>query len=198
MANVNKPFGLRPMGNLSATGAQKQYGYKIKDNQAGAIFQGDLVTLFDGYVVKFNPATHTAALGVFNGCFYVDPSTGKPTWKNFYPGSVNLPGSDVDSIQADVIDDPSQLFVIQADEDIVQADIGKNADVTASTTGSTTNGQSNMTLDSSTIAKDAALNLKIVGVYDIPGNLIGVNYTQVVVKINEHLYGSAGVAGQGA
>jgi len=194
MANVNKAFGLRALGNLSATGGQKQYGYEIADNQSGAIYQGDLVTVYDGYLVKFAPGTHTAAVGVFNGCNYIDPTTGKPTWKNYYPGSVNITQG---KIIADVIDDPNQLFTVQADEDIVAADIGKNADVTASTTGSTTTGVSNMTLDSSTVANTAALNLKIVGLYDVPGNALG-DYAVVVVKINEHLYGSAGVAGQGA
>jgi len=195
MANVNKPFGLRPIGNLSATGAQKQYGYLIADNQSGAIYQGDLVTVFDGYLVKFAPGTHTAAVGVFNGCQYTDPTSGKPTWKNYYPGSVNITSG---VITADVIDDPAQLFLVQADEDIVQADIGKNADVTASTTGSTVTGVSAMTLDSSTVANAAALNLKIVGMYNVPENEFGSDYTVVVVKINEHAYGSAGVAGQGA
>lgn len=193
MANIDKAFGLRPMGNLSATGAQAQYGYEIADNQSGAIYQGDLVTIYDGYLVKFLPASHTAAVGVFNGCNYIDPTTGKPTWKNFYPGSVNITSG---KIIADVIDDPAQLFLIQADEDIVQADIGKNADVVG-TGGSTTTGVSTMELDSSTIANTAALNLKIVGLYDVPGNALG-NFAVVVVKINEHLYGSAGVAGQGA
>jgi hypothetical protein len=193
MANIDKAFGLRPLGNLSATGAQKQYGYEIADNQSGAIYQGDLVTVYDGYLVKFAPATHTAAVGVFNGCQYIDPTTGKPTWKNYNPGSVNITAG---KIIADVIDDPSQLFIIQADEDIVQADIGKNADVVG-TGGSTTTGVSTMELDSSTIANSAALNLKIVGLYNVPGNELG-NYAVVVVKINEHLYGSAGVAGQGA
>ena len=60
MANVNKPFGLRPLGNLSATGAQKQYGYLIADNQSGAIYQGDLVTIDNGYLVKFNNTDHTS------------------------------------------------------------------------------------------------------------------------------------------
>ena len=193
MANIDKAFGLRPMGNLSATGAQAQYGYEIADNQSGAIYQGDLVTIFDGYLVKFAPASHTAAVGVFNGCQYIDPTTGKPTWKNYYPGSVNITAG---KIIADVIDDPAQLFLIQADEDIVQADIGKNADVVG-TGGSTTTGVSTMELDSSTIANTAALNLKIVGLFDVPGNALGTNAV-VVVKINEHLYGSAGVAGQGA
>lgn len=193
MPNVNKPFGLRPLGNLSATGSQKQFGYEIQDNQAGAIFQGDLVTLKDGYIVKFAPATHTAAVGVFNGCNYIDPSTGKPTWKNFYPGSVDITAG---KIIADVIDDPNQLFIIQGDEDAVQADFGKNADVTAGTTGSTVTGLSAMTLDSSTIATNAALNLKLIAKWDVPGNNLAENFTVVVVKINEHLYGSAGVAGQ--
>jgi hypothetical protein len=193
MANVDKAFGLRPLGNLSGTGAQKQYGYEIADNQAGAIFQGDLVTIFDGYLVKFAPATHTAAVGVFNGCNYIDPTTGKPTWKNYYPGSVNITAG---KIAADVMDDPSQLFLIQVDESVAQTQVGFNADVVG-TGGSTTTGVSSMELDSSTIAKAAALNLKIVGLYDVPGNSFGTNAV-VVVKINEHLYGSAGVAGQGA
>lgn len=193
MANVDKAFGLRALGNLSATGAQAQYGYLIADNQSGAIFQGDLVTVYDGYVVAFNPATHTAAVGVFNGCNYIDPTTGKPTWKNYYPGSVNITQG---TIQADVIDDPNQLFIIQCDDGFVQANIGKNADVVTGS-GNTTTGQSVMELDSSTIAKTAALNLKIVGLYDVPGNDFGTNAV-AVVKINEHLYGSAGVAGQGA
>ena len=193
MANVDKPFGLRALGNLSATGGQKQYGYEIADNQSGAIYQGDLVTVYDGYLVKFAPATHTAAVGVFNGCNYIDPTTGKPTWKNYYPGSVNITQGE---ITADVLDDPNQLFIVQVDESVAQTDIGKNADVVG-TGGSTTTGVSSMELDSSTIAKTAALNLKIVGLWDVPGNEFGTNAV-VVVKINEHLYGSAGVAGQGA
>jgi hypothetical protein len=192
MANVDKPFGLKALGNLSATGAQKQYGYEIADSQSGAIFQGDLVTVYDGYLVQFNPATHTAAVGVFNGCFYNDPTTQKPTWKNFYPGSINITTG---KIQADVIDDPSQLFIIQAASSVTQVHVGFNADVVVGT-GNSTTGVSGMEL-TGTPAKTAALNLKIVGLYNVPGNEFGTNAV-LVVKINEHLYGSAGVAGQGA
>tara|TARA_R110000737_G_scaffold73896_1_gene102822 strand:- start:597 stop:1178 length:582 start_codon:yes stop_codon:yes gene_type:complete len=193
MANIDKAFGLRPIGNLSATGAQKQYGYEIADNQSGAIYQGDLVTVFDGYLVKFAPATHTAAVGVFNGCSYTDPTSGKPTFKNFYPGSVNITSG---VIAADVLDDPNQLFLVQASAGMVQANIGKNANIVG-TTGSTVNGISGMELDSSTIANTAALNLKVIGLSASPDNAFGTNAV-VVVKINEHMYGSAGVAGQGA
>ena len=191
MANIDKAFGLRAIGNLSATGAQKQYGYEIADNQAGTIFQGDLVALSAGFITKFLPGTHTAAVGVFNGCNYIDPTTGKPTFKNYYPGSVNITSG---KIIADVIDDPNQLFLIQCDEGFVAADVGKNADVVG-TGGSTTSGISTMELDSSTLATSAALNLKVVGLYNDVNNEFGTNAV-VVVKINEHVYGSAGVAGQ--
>lgn len=191
MANIDKAFGLRPIGNLSATGAQKQYGYEIADNQAGTIFQGDLVALSAGYITRFLPATHTAAVGVFNGCNYIDPTTGKPTFKNFYPGSVNITAG---KIVADVNDDPSQLFLVQCDAGFVAADVGKNADVVG-TGGSTTTGISTMELASSTLATTAALNLKVVGLYNDVNNEFGTNAV-VVVKINEHVYGSAGVAGQ--
>lgn len=190
MANTNKPFGLRPMGNLSATGAQKQYGYLIADNQSGAIFQGDLVTLKSGFIVKFDATLHTVAVGVFNGCNYTDPTSGKPTWSNYYPGLVNITSG---QITAEVVDDPNQLFLIQADEDIVQADFGKQASI-AYAAGSTVNGVSGTTLDSSTIAETATLVLTLVGVFTKPGNALGEDYTQVIVKINAHLYGSAGVA----
>ena len=195
MANVNKPFGLRPSGNLSATGAQKQYGYQIADNQSGAIYQGDLVVVYDGYIIKYDPATHAAPTGVFNGCQYNDPTRAdKPTWKNYYPGSINI---NTGIIACEVLDDPSQLFLVQADGNVTQANIGKNADPTASTTGSTTSGVSNGSLSSASIAKTAALTFKIVGLYDSPDNALG-NYAVLVVKLNQHQYGSVGVAADGA
>lgn len=195
MANINKPFGLRPSGNLSATGAQKQYGYEIANSYATAIFQGDLVVVFDGFIIKYDAATHTAPTGVFNGVQYNDPTrANKPTWKNYYPGNITVTTG---LIYCEVIDDPSQLFLVQADEDIVQADIGKNADPVAATTGSVTSGISAGLLDSSTIAKTAALTFKIVGLYEIPSNELG-NFAVVVVKLNQHQYGSVGVAADGA
>jgi|TARA_B110001454_G_scaffold53786_1_gene52684 hypothetical protein len=191
MANVDKPFGLRPLGNLAGTGGQKQYGYQIADNQAGAIFQGDLVTLKDGYILQFNPASHTAAVGVFNGCFYNDPTTQKPTWKNYYPGSINITQG---TIVAEVLDDPSQMFIIQNDGTSAQANYGLNADIVVGT-GSTVTGLSANEINTGTIATTAALNLKLIGLWDVPNNAIGLNAV-VVVKINEHLYGSSGVIGQ--
>jgi hypothetical protein len=132
---------------------------------------------------------------VFNGCQYNDPTRAdKPTWKNYYPGSIT---PNIGNIVTEVLDDPNQLFVVQADGSVTQANIGKNADPTASTTGSTYSGISNGSLGSSSIAKTAALTFKIVGLYDTPTNAFG-SYAQVVVKLNQHQYGSVGVAADGA
>ena len=193
MPNVNKAFGLRPVGNLSATGAQKQYGYQIQAGYATAIYQGDLVVVYDGYIIKYDAATHAAPTGVFNGVQYNDPTRAdKPTWKNYYPGNIT---PNIGPIVCEVLDDPSQLFLIQAAGTITQADIGKNADPTASTGGSNVTGVSAATLG--TPAKTAALTMKIVGLSEQAGNELG-QYAVVVVKLNQHQYGSVGVAADGA
>ena len=193
MANVNKPFGLRPVGNLSATGAQKQYGYQIEAGYATAIYQGDLVVVYDGYIIKYDASTHVAPTGVFNGVQYNDPTRAdKPTWKNYYPGNIT---PNIGQIDCEVLDDPSQLFLIQAAGTITQADIGKNADPTAATTGSNITGVSAGSLG--TPAKTAALTFKIVGLSEQAGNELG-QYAVLVVKLNQHQYGSNGVQADGA
>ncbi len=193
MANVNKPFGLRPVGNLSATGAQKQYGYQIQAGYATAIYQGDLVVVYDGYIIKYDASTHVAPTGVFNGVQYNDPTRAdKPTWKNYYPGSIT---PNIGPIVCEVLDDPSQLFLIQAAGTITQADIGKNADPTAATAGSNITGVSAGSLG--TPAKTAALTFKIVGLSEQAGNELG-QYAVLVVKLNQHQYGSNGVQADGA
>jgi hypothetical protein len=188
MANSNNPFGMRPLGNLSATGAQKQYSYLVKEDYATNIFQGDLVRLVGGYIERLGGATQ-AAVGVFNGCFYDDPVTGKPTFSNKFIANAAF----TKDIQVEIIDDPSQLFLIQANsQEIVQADVGENVGV-AYGTGNVTTGLSGMT---TTGAPDTtqANTLKIVGLFAEPGNTLGA-FAKLVVKINNHSYGSAGVAG---
>ena len=88
MANVSEKFGLRPYRKLDGTplvGAQNRY--TIASGYATAIYQGDLVEpLGTGNIQKHGANTSDAVVGVFNGCFYTDPTTQKPTFKNFYPG----------------------------------------------------------------------------------------------------------------
>ena len=55
-------------------------------------------------------------IGVFNGVFYTDPTTKKPTFSNFYPGSINA-----SDIVANVIDDPNTLFLVDSDDAFTRA-----------------------------------------------------------------------------
>ena len=79
MANIDAPFGLRPIAKLGSapggtTGTTK---YKISSG-ASALFTGDPVKLkADGSIeVKGGAGAITGAIsGVFMGCFYTDPTT---------------------------------------------------------------------------------------------------------------------------
>ena len=143
MANVSEKFGLRPYRKLDGTplvGAQNRY--TIASGYATAIYQGDLVEpLGTGNIQKHGANTSDAVVGVFNGCFYTDPTTQKPTYKNYYPGSIAA-----SDITAFIIDDPDAVFLIDADAAFTRADLYKNYSVT-DTTGVTTTGISKAQLD---------------------------------------------------
>ena len=120
MANVSEKFGLRPYRKLDGTplvGAQNRY--TIKAGYATAIFQGDLVVpTSTGNIERATAGSSAAVVGVFNGVFYNDPTTGKPTFKNYYPGGVTPSQGD---ITAAVVDDPDAVFLIDSDEALRQA-----------------------------------------------------------------------------
>ena len=90
MANVSEKFGLRPYRKLDGTplvGAQNRY--TIASGYSDAIFQGEMVEpLGTGNIQRHGPNTSDAVIGVFNGCFYTDPTTQKPTYSNYYPGGI--------------------------------------------------------------------------------------------------------------
>ena len=127
MANTDAPFGFKAIGGMgSSYETQGTSKYEIKDNSTSAIFQGDLCqfgnsastatdangnTIAVGYISCSSVTEDVLNIGVFNGCFYTDPTTAKPTWKNYYPGAVNIT---VGTIDAYVYDNPQQLFEVQA------------------------------------------------------------------------------------
>ena len=192
MANVNKPFGLRPLGKVgSNVNNNGDTQYRIVSNTTDAIFQGDTVTLSGGYVVKATPGAANI-LGVFLGCQYTDPTTKKTTFKNYYPGAVVA-----DDIVATVVDDPNALFLVQASGVAGNDCIGQNADLVQTASGNTTTGVSGLELAVGSIDPAEALNVKIVSVSSVPGEGdLTAAYANLIVKINEHLYSAptAGVA----
>ena len=198
MANQDAAFGLRPLKTVGmqddSTGMSSHW---IDAGDASVIFQGSPVIAAAGYV-DIATAGAVPNMGAFWGCFYNDPTTLKPTFKNYYPGSITPPSSE--DIEAFVYDNPNQMFEIQSDNTgaSAQADIFSNDDFTGFS-GSTLNGVSNTELDDSTIgaAGDAAAQCLIIGVSRDPKNndLTSANVNWRVL-INQHIFGhGAGAVG---
>jgi hypothetical protein len=143
MANVLEKFGLRPSRQLNGSPfINAQNRYRISANNTTAIFQGDLVIpKTDGTVTRYVAGTTNSVVGVFNGCFYTDPTTQKPTWKNYYPASTNA-----SDITAFVIDGPDTVFEINASGVVAVAGLFLNYDV-VNVTGNTQTGISYVQLD---------------------------------------------------
>ena len=198
MANIDAPFGLRPIAKQGSApgGTIGTTKYKISSG-ASAIFTGDPVKLkADGSIeVKGGAGAITGAIsGVFMGCFYTDPTTSKPTFRNNYPDGLAA----TDAI-AFISDDPDQLYIAQQDSvgsNIVAADLNTNANMVMAA-GSTTTGMSKAEIDSSTAATgNATFMLKIMDFYDTPSNDASAANSVLVVKINNHELGaSTGTAG---
>ena len=187
MANVAEKFGLRPYRKLDGTplvGAQNRY--TIASGYATAIYQGDLVEpLTSGNIQKHGANTSDAVVGVFNGCFYTDPTTQKPTFKNFYPGGIAA-----DDITAFVIDDPDAVFLIDADEAFTRADLFRNYSVT-NTTGVTQTGISKAQLDVSVSGTATTFAIQAIDICQDPDNSdTGNANANILVRINNHFYRS--------
>lgn len=88
-----------------------------------------------------------------------------------------------------VADDPDLIFQIQADGAIAAAQVGLNANLIFTNSGSTVTGWSGVELDTSSDAPDtdASNQLTILRVADIEGrNGLGTAWTVVEVRINQH------------
>jgi hypothetical protein len=187
MANVSEKFGLRPYRKLDGTplvGAQNRY--TIASGHTTAIFQGDMVIpLTSGNIDRHTAGNGTAILGVFNGCFYTDPTTQKPTYKNYYPGSVAA-----SDITAFVVDDPDAVFLVDADSAFTRAGLYTNYSVT-NTTGVTQTGLSKVQLDVSATGTASTFAVQAIDISQDPDNSdTTTDNANILVRINNHFYRS--------
>ena len=187
MANVSEKFGLRPYRKLDGTplaGAQNRY--TVKANYGTAIFQGDLVIpTSTGNIERFVYNTTYAVVGVFNGVFYTDPTTQKPTWRNYYPGSINA-----SDITAFVVDDPDAVFLVDSVETFARTGLFNNYSVT-NTTGVTQTGISKVQLDTSTAGTATTFVIQAIDISQDPDNSdTSAANGNVLVRINNHFYRS--------
>jgi len=190
MPNVVEKYGLRPSRQLNGSPfINAQNRYRIAANNTTAIFQGDLVKpLTSGTISRAVANTSDTVVGVFNGCFYTDPTTQKPTFLNYYPGSVNA-----SDIIAMVIDGPDTVYEVKADATFVVADLFRNYSIT-NETGSTQTGISKVTLD---VSESGTAGTYVVQAIDISQDVFNsdVNASSnvgVLVRINNHFYRQGG------
>jgi len=186
MANVAEKYGLRPVRKLDGSPfINAQNRYRIASGYATAIFQGDLVKPVTGGGIERAVAnTSDKVVGVFNGVFYTDPTTQKPTFKNYYPGGVAA-----SDIIANVIDDPNVVYSIDSDGAFAVADIFKNFAIT-NVTGNTLTGISEVQLDYSVSGlTTSGTVLQAIDIsQDTQNETAGSANVDVLVRINNHFY----------
>ena len=186
MANQSTTgFGLRPLRKVGQTDNNAGLGEFQVAASATAIYHQDLVLLAaSGYVTVTSGAGPVLNnLGSFNGAFYTDPSTSKPTWKNYLPTTAAI---------ADVLinSDPQQMFEVRtASATPGRASIGGTADVVYSA-GVTPNWISRLTM-SGTVATSISNPLKVIGISrDTLNQDTSVAGCVYRVMINAHILGN--------
>ena len=161
MANKDAAFGFRPVRSLVG-GELRTEEYAIAANHGTSIFAGQVVEAVAGGGIEQAAAGDTQQIGVFEGCFFTDPSTSKPTFKAFYPASTNA-----SDIKATVHVDPFTVFEAQHDGTGTAA-MNNSAFDFVGTAGSTINGQSTSEIDTSTSGTSGGF--KQIGISTDPDN----------------------------
>ena len=185
MANQDAAFGFRPVRHLSG-GTLRTEEYLIASGYTGVIYTGSPVAGVAGGQVVLGAVGAVQMLGAFNGCFYTDPTTSKPTWKAYYPGSITA-----SDIVANVYADPQVIYEGQHDGTATVANNNHANHDHVCTGGSTTTGQSSAEIDSSTYTTTATGTWTQIGTSKDPDNsdLTAANSNAyIVANTGEHAY----------
>ena len=185
MANQDAAFGFRAVRHLSG-GTPRTEEYVIASGLTKVIYTGSPVMAVSTGVITLGTVSAVQHLGVFNGCFYTDPTTSKPTWKAYYPGSITA-----SDIVANVYADPQIIFEGQHDGTATLANNPHANHDYVGTSGSTINGQSSAEIDTSTYTTTGSGTFVQIGTSKDPDNqdLTAANSNAyVVANTGEHKY----------
>ena len=202
------------VGSTPATSGQSEYKlYDYAGSAFNTIFKGDPVSLNAGTQAAekgyIQDATYDSTdddnsggagwqnsadpllVGVFNGAFWVDSGTSKPTWSNSVPSGTNF-RTDYNTGSSDgcayVLDNPNQEFNMRANAAWQQNDVGLNYN-TGDNGATGISGMSDERLSIATVATTSMFTL--VRGANIPGqNDYTAAGSDVVVVIGSasHLY----------
>ena len=195
MTATAKPFGMLPVRKVGGKPYNGSFThYNIQNSATGSLFYGDPVQLKSGYIQVASVGTSSTYIGVFMGCYYTDPTSKTPTWSPYYDAPISVPGSmnGRPNPVALVCDDPDTIYKVQANASVTTQDVGLNFIVTVSA-GNTTFGTSRAHLEAASRASTINGGIRMVGLYDIPGNYFSNEVTtdlypivEVVIVANQH------------
>jgi hypothetical protein len=185
MANQSTTgFGLRPIRKVGQNDNNAGLGEFQIASGATAIYHHDLVLLAGtGYITVGSASPNVNNVGSLNGVYYVDPTTSKPTWSNYWPSV---------AVEADALvnSDPQQMFELRtASATPGRGSIGGTADIVY-TAGASPNYISRITM-SGTVGTSISNPIKVIGISRDPLNqdtsVAGCVYR---VMINAHILGN--------
>ena len=190
MANQSTTgFGLRPVQKIGQNDNNAGLSEWNIAASSAAMYHGDMVMLTADGVVLRSTDSSANNLGSLNGVFYTDPTTSKPTWSNYLPGSTAA-----SDIVAFVNSDPQQIFEIRnATSTLAAADVGGTTKIVLGA-GSSPNWISTSTVYDS--AGTSADQLKLIGISRDPDNQdASANGCIWRVQIYEHILANICTAG---
>jgi len=189
MSATSAPFGLRPAFFPTGLERAQALANGITSAYSADILKGQPVKYNNGVI---NEVTSTESfVGAFAGVEWTD-TTGRRRVSNYWPANTAYQtGSCVAYFYAD----PNIVYEIQADGSLAQTSIGDEADLSATTAGSTTTGLSQCTLSTTLVGAGNSAQMRIVNLAPYPDNAWGDSFTIVQATIAEFQFaGAAGTA----
>lgn len=187
MANINAPNGFRVARHTKGGTANRRERYHIAGAYNANIATGDAVVQANTTKNITRPGAGNAQLiGVFDGCYYLDPNQSQPQYNRLWPANqAVVTGSTPD---AWVYDDPGTLFEVQASGAFALANIGQQANVILGAENLFTKTSADA-LDSGSYTNAAAV-LRVQDYVNRPDNAVGAN-ARLLVLISNHFLGPA-------
>ncbi len=199
MANISRVNGFRPVKHLDGSPYNGQVNkYWVAAGDGTALFVGDIVKLSgtsdtDGNASVIQVAAGNTPVGVV---IAFEPNPADLT-QNYRPASQNIAYQNAGR-WVYVADAPDLIMEVEATKGsgslLTVGSVGQNFDLVVAA-GSTTTGQSGMSLDNNTTNTTSTLVFQLVGFVQRPDNDLTLASPKCLVRFNVHQYGSVGTAG---
>jgi len=186
MANVNSPNGFRVVKHATGGLANRRQRYHIASAYSSNIATNDaVVPTGSGKLIQRPAAATDRLVGIFDGCYYLDPNQSQPQYNRLWPASQTL----VSGTVADgwVYDDPRVIFEVQVSGSFALGDIGSLADLIDGTAILVTKTSADA-IDSTTLGTGSVC--KVLDVVNRPDNIVG-SFARIWVEISKHYLGGA-------